>query len=120
MPHSFSKWVSNHVWIASGAFASAVFLLLGIGSIVPDAPAFRALYASRHWPTTDADITGTRLIQLVSTRLSRPEFTYRYAWDGRSYTTTGYALIEGYGTTSIMQGHLTEHPVGSRAKVPVN
>jgi hypothetical protein len=118
---SIREWVSRNPLIAGGAFGSAIFLLLGLVGIWTFLPGLRAWFAAADWPTAEAEITASRLLEGINDRAVRPDFTFRYEWKGRAYTAQGYDLFGVYTTsTSGPQAVIQAHPVGSRVTVLVD
>jgi hypothetical protein len=118
-----TAWVSRHPALATGAFLSGIFVLLGLAGILAFLPRFRAWSAAADWPRVEAEITASRLFYGWRGRGARPDFTFAYEWQGRAYTAQGYDLLEAYVSgTSGTGAHtvLEAHPVGSRVKVLVN
>jgi hypothetical protein len=108
--------------IAAGGFGSGIFLIVGLAGMLTALPALRDWLAAADWPTTEAEITASRLIYVTNSRAASPDFTFRYEWRGRVYTAHGYDLLETYATgDGVDHGAvLHAHPVGSRVLVLVN
>jgi len=115
-------WISRHPLLAGGGFGSGIFLLVGLIGTLVFLPGLRVWFAAADWPTTEAEITASRLVYGISTRAARPDFTFRYEWKGRTYTAQGYDLLNAYATGGGVDNGavLAAHPVGSRVLVLVN
>ena len=101
---------------------SGIFLFVGLVGTLVFLPPLRAWSAAADWPATEAEITASRLLYSMKGRTARPDFTFRYEWQGRVYTAQGYDLLEVYttGTSGGPAAVIQAHPVGSRVKVLVN
>jgi hypothetical protein len=119
---SLREWVARHPALAVGTFLSGIFTLLGLFGTFAFFPTMRIWADAADWPTTEAEITGSRINWGQRARGGRPEFTFNYTWQGRAYTAQGYDLIGAYfrGTTGGPSDVLKAHPVGSRVPVLVN
>ncbi len=119
---SVRDWVSRHPLIAGGAFGSGIFLLVGLAGMLAFLPALRNWLAAADWPTAEAEITASRLLYGINGKAARPDFTFRYEWQGRIYSAQGYDLLDVYSTGGgIDHGAvLAAHPLGSRVQVLVN
>ena len=115
-------WISRHPMVAAGGFMSGIFLFVGLVGTLVFLPPLRAWSAAADWPATEAEITASRLLYSMKGRTARPDFTFRYEWQGRVYTAQGYDLLEVYttGTSGGPAAVIQAHPVGSRVKVLVN
>ena len=115
-------WISRHPLLAGGGFGSGIFLLVGLIGTLVFLPGLRVWFAAADWPTTEAEITASRLIEGSNDRAVRPDFSFRYEWKGRAYTAQGYDLLEVYTTSTSggPQAVLQAHPVGSQVTVLVN
>lgn len=119
---SLRGWVARRPALAIGTFLSGIFVLLGLIGTLTFYPTMRTWFAAADWPTVEAEITGSQVAWGKRGRGGRPEFTFTYTWQGRSYTTQGYDLIGAYmrGTSGGPHTVLQAHPVGTRVKVLVN
>ena len=120
---SLGGWVTRNPGIAAGGFLSGIFLLVGlIGTLVFQSQ-LRDWFAAGSWPTTKAVITASQ-VQFGGgrNRGARPDFTFRYYWQGRTYVAQGYDLIGAFtrGTSGGAGTVLQVYPVGTRVTVLVN
>jgi hypothetical protein len=115
-------WISRRPLIAGGVFGSGISMLCGLAGMLAFLPNLLTWFAAADWPTTEAEITASRLLDGINDRVTRPEFTFRYEWKGRTYTAQGYDLLEAYAAGSgVDHGAILQaHPVGSRVQVLVN
>ena len=104
---------------------SAIFMFVGLVGLVVFFPQLGDWSAAAGWPSAEAEITASQLLFGGGrSRGARPDFTFRYEWQGRTYTAQGYDLIGAYTSgTGISNGPrsvLEAHPVGSKVTVLVN
>ena len=119
---SLRGWISRRPLIAGGVFGSGIFLIGGLAGMLASLPEFRSWLAAANWPTTEAVITASRLVEAGNDRATRPDFTFRYEWKGQTYTAQGFDLLEAYtsGERTDHTAVIRAHPVGSRVQVLVN